>query len=150
MALAFRSVTDSLIDITRETISEIASGADINTGPGQLNLIAASTTFGGSETSSTTVSAIDIAALSVDSIVDSTTRAGIQSGATVRASAGTLSVAAISDNHADAKIKSIGVGIGLTAGLSTPTANVRATTEASTSSPRKCCPAGIRGVTTSF
>ena len=124
------SLTNSLIDITRETLAEIVSGANINTGSAQLNVNATSNTFGGSETSSKTASAISISDLVVNSTVNNTTRAEIQSGATVRSSGGTVLVTSISDGLADAKIASIDNGFGLSANVTTTNAEVIGATQA--------------------
>ncbi|MDB5862130.1 MAG: repeat-containing protein, partial [Ramlibacter sp.] len=123
-------VTNSVLDVSRDTVAEVVTGADIDIGAGELSLLASSHSSGNSSASSATGSAIRVGLLTVDSTVEGETRAAIQSGATVRAAGGAVSVTALGDNAADATVNSFGVGILLTVGVSKPTAEVTATTEA--------------------
>ncbi len=128
--VAAGSFDGSTINITRTTSAKVATGADLSIGAGQLALTAHSTTLGTSIASSAAIAAVQLTTLSVTTDLANTTLAAIESGATVRAADGTVAVSAIADNQAESKVRSVGVGIGLSAGSSLPTARITSTTQA--------------------
>ncbi|MFV2065642.1 MAG: hypothetical protein ACC645_01580, partial [Pirellulales bacterium] len=125
------TASDSNVEISRETRADIRSGTDITMATGgTLNVTARSTADAVSATSSVTVSAFTIGLLNVKSKVNNKTRATIGRRATVRATRGAVTVSAPADNRADARIESFGVGIGLSASVSEPVAEVVGETRA--------------------
>jgi hypothetical protein len=124
------SITEALIEISRKTEAQVVSGANIDIGGGHLTLLADATTSGVGSAETASVSAIDIGLTTIETVLDNTTRAAIEPLATVRANGGNVSVSALADNRGDASIKSLGVGLLLRVGISEPSADVSATTEA--------------------
>jgi hypothetical protein len=115
--------------LSRRTSALIDDSADLIAGATPVNVIATTDSETMAEIFGGLGGAAAISVIFVEATSDGTTRAAIGQDASVRTS-GAVVVRALSDNTVDAKIKSVGVGLGLNVAVSNPTATDESKTEA--------------------
>ncbi|MEO1617598.1 MAG: PKD domain-containing protein, partial [Planctomycetota bacterium] len=116
--------------LTRTTESAIESGSSLTLGgTGSLFVQADSAATSNSKVSSGAFGGVAASVLNIDSTIDGTTRAKIDSSAIVNAAGGNVVVQSTSTNQADAATESLSFGL-VEFGTSNPTSTIDSTNEA--------------------